>query len=83
MYQIDEQVFKNLLSKRFNDFVGILCERIEFLEKQNPSIHFFANQVKFDLKKDTYTAMREIQGQVDAFSKGVKITVDLIKPASN
>jgi len=82
MFQIDEKVFETLLNKEFNDFIGILCERIENHEKRNLSSSQLIKQIKFDLKKDSYTAMRAIKSQISAFSQGVKITVELIKPTS-
>jgi hypothetical protein len=82
MFQIDEKVLISLLKRKFDSLVGVLCERIENLEKQNLSTSQLTSQIKFDLKKDAYTAMREIQSQIFAFSEGVKITVELIKPTS-
>lgn len=82
MYEIDKNQFESMLKAKFISMVGSLCERIENLEKQNLSSKLFANQVKFDLKKDAYNTMREIRDQVDTFSKGVKITVNLFRPAS-
>lgn len=82
MYQVDEKVLSSLLQRKFDSLVGILCERIENLENKNLSTSQLISQIKFDLKKDAYTAMREIQTQIYAFSQGVKITVELIKPTS-
>jgi hypothetical protein len=73
MYNVSEEVINSILNKKFNAMVGNLCEKLEEVVKL----------MKFELKKDAYNTMREIKDQVNCFSKGTKISVNLIKPTSD
>lgn len=82
MYSISENTLRSILKKKFGSLVGTLCERIEILEKEKVSMDSFVRLVKSDLKKDAYNTMREIEEQIDAFTKGTQINVKLEKPTS-
>jgi hypothetical protein len=82
MYQIEDKILRDILKRKFNSFVGVLCERVENLEKLNLDKTQLIQQVKFDLKKDAYSTMREIEDQISSFSEGTTIQVTLTKHTS-
>jgi len=75
---MNEKVFNKILRKKFNGFVGTFCERVEYKTLDSK----IANELKFDLKKDAYNAMREIESQVSLYSEGVTININLNRPDS-
>lgn len=84
MYTIKKNVFKNILKKKFNSLVGNLCERIELFAHEN-NIAIDSSMVRTlikEIKKDSYDSMRDVEGQVEAFSKGININVNIIRPDS-
>jgi len=83
MYSITENTLKSILQRRFGSFVGILCERIENLEKENISKDVLVRLIKQEVKKDAYNTMRNIEEQISSFTDGVKINVNLQKPTSS
>jgi len=82
MYSIDEKILQTILKKKFISLVGTSCERIEEREKRKEVSLSTTNEIKFDLKKDAYNTMREIEEQISSFSSGVKFNVKLQKPSS-
>ena len=82
MYNIDEKVFKSILKKRFDSFIGTSCETIEKILKEDVNKDVSARLIKDALKKYAYNSMRSIDEQVSAFDKGTKITVKFQKPIS-
>ena len=84
MYTIQSTVFQGILKKKFKWLVGNLCEQIEtFAHEKGIAIN--SKEIKALIKtvKDySYDAMRDVDGQVDAFSKGVNINVKFIRPNS-
>lgn len=83
MYSITKNTLGSVLKRRFGSLVGTLCERIEFLEKENLSNEVLVRLIKNEIKKDAYNTMRTIEDQISAFSEGVKINVKLQKPTSS
>ncbi|MGD2072063.1 MAG: hypothetical protein PVG65_01050 [Candidatus Thorarchaeota archaeon] len=84
MYTIKKNVLNKILNKKFNSMVGNICERIELFAHEK-GIDIDSTEVRKeikDIKKNAYDAMRDIEGQVDAFSNGVNINVKLIRPDS-
>lgn len=80
MYQIQESVFRDILKRKFSSVVGVYLEQLEELKEL-----FGFSDKEFDCRKEivkkiTYEAMREVENQVHAFSKGVVIGVEFIKP---
>lgn len=82
MYTIDEKIVQSILRKKFNSFVGTSCETIENLFKEDISKTVSERLIKDTVKKNAYNAMREIEEQILAFSKGVNINVQLNRPLS-
>ena len=82
MFQVSEDILQKILKRKFNNAVGVLCERIENLSKTGLSKDDLIKQIKFDLKKDLYNTMREIEEQLSSFSEGTIINVSLTKPIS-
>lgn len=78
MYSIDEKILQNILKKEFKCIVGNICERIE-VKNINPKI---LKEIIFEVKKNNYNGMRNIENLIDSFSKGVNIKVDLYQPSS-
>lgn len=83
MYSITENTLRSILKRKFGSLVGTLCERIEILEKENISKDVLVRLIKNDLKKDAYNTMREIEDQIEAFTKGADINVKLNRPTSS
>lgn len=80
MYTIKKSIVKQILNRKFNSVVGVSLEQLENLSiKYNVSKQDY-NSAKEIIKKITYEAMREIESQIDAFSQGVSIGVDFIRP---
>ena len=84
MYSINPKVLEGILGKKFNSMVGNLCERLEtFVHAQGVGIDSPAvRQLIKEVKKDSYNTMRDIAGQVEAFSNGVNVNVKIIRPDS-
>lgn len=84
MYTLRKDIFSQILSKKFNDMVGNVCERIElFAKSKNVNINDkCVRELIREVKKDVYDTMRDINGRVEAFSKGVNINVKIIRPDS-
>ncbi len=82
MYQVNKKVLNKILKRKFSSLVGGLCERIEHLGDMRLDKSQMITQLKFDMKKDLYNAMRELEAQIDAFSEGTVISVELHKPIS-
>ena len=84
MYTIEPKVFQGILNKKFNALVGNLCEKLE-THAHEIGIAIESKEIRNlikEVKKESYDTMRDIEGQVDAFSKGVNIHVTLIRPNS-
>lgn len=80
MYTIKKSIVKQILNRKFNSVVGVSLEQLENLSiKYNVSKQDY-NSAKEIIKKITYEAMREVENQIDAFSQGVSIGVDFIRP---
>lgn len=84
MYSINPTVLEGILGKKFNSLVGHLCESIEtFAHEQGIDIDSpDVRKLIKDIKKGSYNTMRDIKGQVEAFSNGVNVQVKLIRPDS-
>lgn len=82
MYSVDKRLFHEILKKKFKSLVGTSCERIEEQEKRKEISLSATRAIIFDLKKDSYNTMREIEEQISSFSDGVKFNVTLQKPSS-
>lgn len=81
MYNIDENIVRAILKKQFVALVGKSCKRIELI-RDNKELHPITqiNLIKDLIRELDYEAMREIENNIDSFSKGVKINVSLNKP---
>lgn len=82
MYTVDEKIVKSILNKKFNSFVGMSCETTEKILNEDLDKKIACKLIKDALKKYAYTAMRDIEGQISAFSNGVNININLKKPVS-
>lgn len=85
MYTIKKSVLNQVLKRKFHSLVGNLCERIENFSLKN-GISIDDEKVRdliFDMKKDCYNSMRDIEEQIDAFSNGVNISVKFERPDSS
>jgi hypothetical protein len=82
MYTLDEKIIQSILRKKFNSFIGTSCETIENLFKEELSKTVSERLIKELLKKNAYNAMREIEEQILAFSKGVNINIQFKRPVS-
>ena len=84
MFSIKKGVFEGILKKKFNGMVGNLCELTETYA-QSKGVSADAKEVRETiqkLKKFSYDTMREIEGQVEAFSNGTQVSVNFIRPDS-
>lgn len=82
MYTVDKKIFNGVLRKKFNAFVRNSCETIESLMKEDLDKTISEKLIKEAIKKYAYNSMRDIEEQIDAFSKGIKINVKLKRPTS-
>ena len=84
MYTIKQQVFAKIMEKKFRSLVGNVCEYIELFAHKNglTSDSEQVEELKNNVKKYSYDTMRDIEGQVEAFSKGVNVSVKFIRPDS-
>lgn len=82
MYQITKQILNRILKRKFSSLVGGLCERIEHISDMKLDQDKMIKQIKFDMKKDLYNTMREIEEQINSFSEGTVISVNFDKPIS-
>ena len=78
MFSIEKDLLHKILDKKFRSIVGNLCERVE-KEKLDKKV---TKSIIFEIKKESWESMREIEDQISAFSKGVDISVTLRKPSS-
>lgn len=78
MFSIDEKVLNVILDKKFRSFIGVFCERTENrkLDKK------LTKEIIFDVKKGAWEAMRNIESEINSFSKGVNINVKFQQPSS-
>ena len=84
MYTIEPKIFNGILNKKFKSLVGNLCEQIELFAHEK-GVAIDSKEVKAlirTIKNYSYDTMRDVDGQVDSFSKGVNINVQLIRPNS-
>lgn len=80
MYQIKKDVVRNILQRKFRSIVGVYLEQLENLRiKNNISEQDFKSE-KAIVQKISYEAMRDIEQQIDAFSQGVSISVNFLRP---
>jgi len=82
MYTVDEKLFKKILKRRFESFVGTSCESIENIIKEDIDKKVIERLIKDAVKKNAYNTMRTIDEQISAFSQGTQINVKLEKPIS-
>lgn len=83
MYQINRNTLNSILSRKFGTLVGKTCQEIDEAVKDNLIDPVFADKFKEKiLKTYSYDTMRAIKDQVERFSEGVEIIVNLIKPTS-
>lgn len=80
LYQIDETTIKSILKRKFSSLVGNTLEGIDNFQTIYNLNDKQVFQFKQLVKKLNYEAMRDIEGQISAFSQGVKIGVSLIQP---
>lgn len=80
MYSIDKEILRRILKRKFSSLVGVYLEQLEKLaEKYSISSQDYRSEKEI-IQKITYEAMREVENQIDAFSQGVSIGVDFIRP---
>jgi len=82
MFTIDEKLFGTILKKKFNYCVGNICEIVEDIFKENINKKASEKLIKDAVKKYAFNSMRDIEDQISAFSKGVKININFEKPIS-
>ena len=82
MYSINEKLFESILKKKFNSFVGNVCEITESIFRENLNKKSSETLIKNAIKKHAFNSMRDIQDQVSAFSKGINININFNKPNS-
>ena len=83
MYTIDSHTLKSILKRKFSSLVGSTLEEVDKFQKDYKLSSSDVASTKHLVKKLHYEAMREIQAQIEAFSKGVNIGVTLQKPTSS
>jgi hypothetical protein len=83
MYTISKKIFNEVLKRKYKSLIGNLCERIENIADVQKDRSALINQIKFDVKKDIFNAFHEIEEQINSFSEGTTISVNLIKPTSD
>ncbi len=81
MYQIDQKVLQQILKRKFSALVRIYLEQLEKLSAKYNMSDSDCNTEKNLIKTVSYESMREIENQIDSFSKGVSIGVEFIIPA--
>ena len=82
MLNIDEKTLHTIIKKEFNSLVGTSCETIEVFNKDDIKRDTLEKMLKEVIKKYSYNAMRNIEGKISAFSKGVKFNINFKKPIS-
>jgi len=82
MFTIDEKLFESILKKKFNSFVGNVCEITEDVFKEDINKRTSEKLIKNAVKKHAFNSMRDIQDQISAFSKGVNININFKRPIS-
>jgi len=82
MFTIDEKLFESILKKKFNSFVGNVCEITEDIFKEDMNKKTSEKLIKKSVKKYAFNSMRDILDQISAFSKGVNININFKRPVS-
>jgi len=82
MFTIDEKIFNTILKKKFNSFVGNVCEITESIFREDINRKVSEKLIKDAVKKHAFNSMRDIEDQISAFSKGVNININFKKPIS-
>ncbi|MFA5048509.1 MAG: hypothetical protein WC516_05810 [Patescibacteria group bacterium] len=83
MYTIKKSVIKGILQRKFSAIVAVYLEQLEGLVKKYDISEIEYKAEKAIIQKITYEAMREIEHQIDAFSQGVSIGIDFIRPTKD
>ena len=82
LFTIDDKLFESILKKKFNTCVGNTCEITEDVFKEDINKKASEELIKKAIRKYAFDSMRDIQGQISAFSKGVNINIKFEKPSS-
>lgn len=82
MFTIDEKLFESIIKKKLNRCVGNICEITEDVFKEEMNKKASETLIKNAVKKHTFDSMRDILGQISAFSKGVNININFKRPIS-
>jgi hypothetical protein len=82
MYTIHKKTLNNILKNKYKSLIGNLCERIENTFADGEDCKKIENKIKFDVKKDLYNAFHEVEEQINAFSNGTLININMEKPIS-
>ena len=81
MLKVRENVFKNILKRKFNSLVGKSCKRLEILaEKKNIPEEEKILLIRDLIKELNYETMRDIEESILSFNNGVQLEVDYTQP---